>query len=167
MKNILLASAILFSTLGVSAQKPVLSPKATAEGPNIKVVYSQPSKRGRVIFGGAGSLQPYGQIWRVGANEATEITFAKDGTFGGQPVKAGTYTLWAIPGEKEWSVILNTDTHFWGTQHEEHKAKDILTIKVAPKKTPAVIETMAIRFDKKDMIIEWDQTQIVIPVHFG
>lgn len=159
------ASAVLFLALGVRAQAP--SPKATAEGTNIKVTYCQPSKRGRVIFGGAGSLQPYGQIWRVGANAATEITFARDGKFGGQPVKAGTYTLWAIPGEKEWSVILNSDTGFWGTQHEAHKAKDFLTYKVAPKTTPEVIEKMLIRFDAKSMIIEWDQTQVVIPVAFS
>ncbi len=167
MKNLLLASSVLFLALGVCAQQQRPSPNATAEGTNVKVKYCQPSKKGRVIFGGAGSLQPYGQVWRVGANEATEITFAKDGKFGDQPVKAGTYTLWAIPGEKEWSIILNSDTGFWGTQHEQHKAKDFLTYKVAPKTLPDVVEKMVIRFDKNHMIIEWDQTQIVVPVAFS
>jgi Protein of unknown function (DUF2911) len=168
MKKLMFATAVLFLAAGVMAQQQRPSPKATAEGTNVKVAYGQPSKKDRVIFGapGSGALQPYGQLWRTGANEATEITFAKDGKFGGQPVKAGTYTLWTIPGEKEWSVILNSDIHFWGTQHEDHKAKDFLTVKVKPTTTPEVIEKLTYRFAKNDMIIEWDKTSIAVPVDF-
>lgn len=142
-------------------QQPRVSPKATAEGTNVKVAYSQPSKNGRVIFGG---LVPYGQVWRTGANEATEITFDKDGSFGGKPVKAGTYTLWTIPGEKQWSVILNSDTKFWGTQYDKHKDKDVLKVEVPSKAISDEVEKFTIRFAGKDMILEWDKTQVAVPV---
>ncbi|HEV3249934.1 MAG TPA: DUF2911 domain-containing protein, partial [Puia sp.] len=106
-------------------------------------------------------------IWRVGADEATEISFAKDGSFGGKPVKAGTYTMWVIPNEKEWSVILNSDTKFWGTQHEQHKAKDILKVSVPVKTLSSPVEQLTIRFPGSDMIIEWDKTQVAVPVKVG
>ena len=161
MKSIAFATALLF--LGVTAfgQEQRASPKAVAEGPNVKVTYGQPSKKGRVIFG---SLEPYGKVWRTGANEATEITFEKDAVFGGKPVKAGTYTLWTIPGEKEWSVILNSDVHFWGTQHEAHKDKDFLTVTVPVKTLSEPIEKLAIRVEPKALVIEWDQTRVAVPM---
>ena len=81
------------------------SPHETVEGDNIKVSYGRPYKKGREVFGG---LEKYGKVWRTGADEATEITFTKDGTFGGKPVKAGTYTLFTIPEKDKWTVILNS-----------------------------------------------------------
>lgn len=161
MKILAIIPAVLFLAVSVTAQQQRASPKATAEGPNVKVAYGQPSKKGRVIFGG---LVPYGQVWRTGANEATEITFEKDGTFGGKPVKAGTYTLWTIPGEKQWSVILNSDTKFWGTEHEKHKDKDFLTVTVPSKAIGDEIEKFTIRFAGKNMILEWDKTRVEVPV---
>src|SRR6476660_6493757 len=104
MKHLLFMSVIVLSVLGSCAQAPV-SPKASAEGKGVKVTYGQPSKKGREIFG---KLVPFGQVWRTGANEASEITFNKDVTVGGKPVKAGTYTLFTIPKETEWTVILNS-----------------------------------------------------------
>ncbi|MBS1567478.1 MAG: DUF2911 domain-containing protein [Bacteroidetes bacterium] len=161
MKLATIVSAMLVVSTVAVAQNPPLSPKATAEGKGVKVVYSQPSKKGRVIFGG---LVPYGQVWRTGANNATEITFDKDGTLGGKPVKAGTYTLWTIPGEKEWSIILNSDTKFWGTQYEQHKEKDILKVEVPSKAINDEVEKFTIRFEGKNMILEWDKTQVSVPV---
>lgn len=144
-----------------SGQQTPASPRVTAEGKNVKVAYGQPSKKGRVVFG---ELQKYGKVWRVGANEATEISFTKDGTFGGKPVKAGTYTLFAIPNEKEWTLILNGDTKFWGTQYEQHKSKDVLQVNVPVKKVNDVVEKLTYRFAGNDMIIEWDQAQVAVPV---
>ena len=97
MKQILSFSLLLFCFLGALAQEQMLSPKATAKGNDIEITYGQPSKRGRVIFG---ELVPYGEIWRAGANEATEITFKKDMSFAGKQVKAGTYALFTIPKER-------------------------------------------------------------------
>lgn len=79
--------------------------------PTMKIVYGRPLKNGRTIFGG---IIPYDKVWRTGANEATEITFYKDVVFGGQAVKAGTYSLFTIPGKKEWTFILNKDLDIWG-----------------------------------------------------
>jgi len=161
MKTLTFVSAAMFLAVTVMGQKA--SPAAVAEGTNVKVAYSQPSKKERVIFA-ANGLVPYGQVWRTGANESTEITFAKDGSFGGKPVKAGTYTLWTIPGEKEWSVILNSDTHFWGTEHESHKSKDFLTVTVPSKTINDEIEKFTIRFEGANMIMEWDKTRVAVPV---
>lgn len=161
MKQLLFLSGLFFIGVMAWGQQTPASPRVTAEGKNVKVAYGQPSKKGRDIFGG---LQQYGKVWRVGANEATEITFMKDGTFGGKPVKAGTYTLFAIPNENEWTLILNGDTKFWGTQYEQHKSKDVLQVNVPVKKVNDVVEKLTYRFAGNDMIIEWDKTQVAVPV---
>ena len=87
----------------------------------IKIYYSRPQLKGRTVE----SLAPAGKVWRTGANEAVEITFAKDTTFGGEKVKAGTYSLFTIPGEKEWTVILNSATNVWGA-YSYDEAKDVV-----------------------------------------
>ncbi len=161
MKQLLFLSGLLFIGVMACGQQNQASPRVTAEGKNVKVAYGQPSKKGRVVFG---ELQKYGKVWRVGANEATEITFTSDGTFGGKPVKAGTYTLFAIPNENEWTLILNGDTKFWGTQYEQHKSKDVLQVNVPVKKVNDVVEKLTYRFAGNDMIIEWDQAQVAVPV---
>src|SRR5689334_20084655 len=99
MKSVLFYFLAALFVLPACAQK---SPHETVEGKDISVTYGRPYKKGRDIFGG---LEPYGKVWRTGADAATEVTFKKDGTFGGKPVKAGTYTLFTIPNEKEWTVI--------------------------------------------------------------
>lgn len=164
MKNLMLLSTVLLIGLATCAQPDhKKSPHDTVSAKDIKVTYGRPYKKGRVIFGG---LQKYGEVWRCGADEATEITFAKDGMFGGKPVKKGSYTLFVIPNEKEWTVILNGDPHFWGTEYEKHKAKDVLHINVPVKNLGSVVEQHTIRFAGSDMIIEWDKTQVAIPVKF-
>lgn len=141
------------------------SPHETVEGDNIKVTYGRPYKKGREIFGG---LEKYGKVWRTGADEATEITFAKDGTFGGQPVKAGTYTLFTIPEKDEWTIILNSQLGQWGAyDYEKHKAKDVLRVKAPVKNLSTPVEQLTIRFDAGNMIIEWDKTQVAVPVNFS
>ncbi len=164
MKKLFFLSGVFFMTLMACAQNPPASPRVTAEGKDVKVAYGQPSKNGREIFGG---LQKYGSVWRAGANEATEITFAKDATFGGKPVKAGTYSLFVIPNENEWTVILNSQVGFWGTQHEKYKDKDILQVNVPAKKIDDVVEKLTYRFTDDAMIIEWDKTQVAVPLKIG
>ena len=129
----------------------------------MKVAYGQPSKRGRVIFG---QLEPYGKVWRTGANEATEITFTKDATFGGQAVKAGTYTLFTIPNENEWTVILNPELKQWGAYgYDKIKDKDLPHVKVPAKKLDAPVEKLTLKFDEKNsLVIEWDQTHVEVPI---
>ena len=104
---------VLWSVYGLFFAPPV-SPLATAsynqDGLMIDVSYSQPSKKGRLIFGNEedGPIQAYGKYWRLGANAATEITFNKAVTFGGMPVDAGTYRMYAIPGADAFKVVLNS-----------------------------------------------------------
>ena len=110
-------------------------------------------------------MEKFGKVWRTGADEATEITFSKDVIFGGKPVKAGTYTLFTIPEKEEWTVILNGQLGQWGAyDYDQHKAKDVVQVKVPAKKLDEPVEQLTIRFAGTDMIIEWDQTQVAVPI---
>jgi len=163
MKQIFLFLAILATTGSIAYAQQVKSPRVTAEGENVKVSYGQPSKRGRVIFGG---LEQYGKVWRTGANEATEITFAKDATFGGKPIKAGTYTLFTIPGEKEWTFILNSELKQWGAyKYEQIKDKDVLKVKVpATTISGEPVEKLTITLPPGKLVLEWDKTHVEVPI---
>jgi hypothetical protein len=171
MKKILFLPAILFIGLlstGSSACGQPSHPKSphdTVSTKNIVVTYGRPYKKGREIFG---KLEPYGKVYRVGADEATTITFAKDATFGGKPVKAGSYALFAIPNENKWTIILNSQPKQWGAyDYDKNKDKDVLQADVPVKKLGSPVEQLTIRFTDSDMIIEWDQTQVPIPVKFS
>lgn len=161
MKKLMLLSLIAVMAIGISCKAQ--SPKASAEGKGVKVNYGQPSKKGREIFGG---LEPFGKVWRAGANNATEITFEKDVKFGGKPIKAGTYTLFATPNPTEWTIILNSELKQWGAyKYEEIKGKDVVHVTVPVKKLDNVVEKLTYRFtDKNALVIEWDQTQVTIPI---
>jgi hypothetical protein len=134
----------------------------------VKVSYSRPYLKGREIFG---KLEPYGKVWRVGADESTEIKFYQDATFGGKKIKAGTYSMFAIPGEKEWTIILSSDLDYWGA-YKYKEANDVLrtTVPVSPK-AAAPIENFSIVFtgdkpDKAVMALGWDTTVVEVPVTF-
>jgi hypothetical protein len=166
--GILFALALLVGIFTTAfAQKP--SPKMTAEGKNVTVVYGQPSKKGRTIFGadGSGSLESYGKVWRTGANEATEITFKKDGTFGGKPVKAGTYTLFTVPGEKEWKVILNSELKQWGAfKYDQIKDKNVLEVTVPTKKYNDSAEKLMFNVKDNALAFQWDTMGFEVPMKF-
>ena len=164
MRQILFLSLILVSAAFMEcSSQPPKSPRVKAEGKDVEVSYGQPSKRGRTIFG---ELEPYGKVWRTGANEATEITFKKNVVFGGQPVKAGTYTLYTIPNQNEWTVILNPELKQWGAYgYDKIKAKDLPHVKVPAQKVDSPIEKLTLRFDDQNsLIIEWDQTRVAVPI---
>jgi len=161
MKRLFFLSTVLFAGLAACSQNPPASPRVAAEGKDVKVEYGQPSKKGREIFGG---LQKYGQVWRAGANAATEVTFAKDATFGGKSVKAGKYSLFIIPNETEWTVILNSSTGIAGTDYEKNKDKDLLKVNLPAKKLPSVVEKLTYSFNGSDMNIQWDQTGVTVPI---
>ncbi len=171
MKNIFLALLWLLPLTGLMAQNGNMarkSPMAIAkfkEGNNyIKVVYSQPSKNDRKIFGG---IVPFGKVWRTGANEATEITFTQKVKIGGKIVNPGTYALFTIPGEKTWSIILNSELGMWG-EYDYDAKKDILKVEVIPSTTEAAQELFTIKFDKTatgcNMSMMWDTVMVVIPI---
>jgi hypothetical protein len=164
MKKISLSLFLLLAVVRLGYGQNPSSPRVTAESKNVKVAYGQPSKRGRVVFG---ELLPYGEVWRTGANQATEITFAKDGTFGGKPVKKGTYTLFTIPAAREWTVILNGQLNQFGAfEYEKHKDKNVLEVQVPARSAQGVVEKLTIRPTDTALLIEWDTTRVAVPMKF-
>ena len=150
-RQVLSAVAGLAFTAGLFAQAPAPkidfpapSPAATLKQrvglTDIEVNYSRPSMRGRKIFGG---LEPYGSVWRTGANTATSIKFSTAVKFGGADVPAGTYALFSIPGETEWTLILNKIPGQWGAYAYDDK-NDVVRVKAVPAATPRPVETFAI-----------------------
>ncbi len=132
--------------------------------PLVKVIYSRPHKNDEIVFGG---MIPYGKIWRTGANEATEVKFYRDVKFGNKLVKAGTYVLHTIPGEKEWIIILNSNTDTWGAFFYD-QSKDVARIKIPTKRAEKLdVFSIAFKQDFKNhfMVLAWDSTRINIPIH--
>jgi hypothetical protein len=133
--------------------------------PSIKVLYGRPMKKGRDLFE---EVIPYGQIWRVGANEATEVVFYKDVFFGGAEVKAGTYVLYAIPNEKEWTLILSSKTDVWGSYEYDEKY-DVARVQAKVSRAEFV-EAFSIAFKEKgkhvNMILGWDTARVTAPIRF-
>ncbi|WP_346319614.1 DUF2911 domain-containing protein [Chitinophaga sp. YIM B06452] len=162
MKSMLFGLAFLLTASTVLAQDPPKSPRVTATGDNVEIAYGQPSKRGRVIFG---ELEKYGKVWRAGANKSTDITFKKDATFGGKPVKAGTYALFIIPEEKDFTFILNSVTGQPGAyDYEKNKDKDVLQVKVPRQKTASTVEKLTFSLPKGSLVFEWDDAKAVVPI---
>ncbi len=158
----LMTMAVWQSSAQDAKKEAPKSPPATAKNDIAEVSYSQPSKRGRVIFG---ELVPYGEIWRTGANMSTDITFKSDVVFAGKQVKKGSYAIFTIPEQDEWTVILNSQTKQRGSsEYETHKDKNVLEVKVPVTRTTAVQEQFLISFDKNNLIFTWDQTQVKVPL---
>lgn len=162
MRSTLLFLAV-FTTLSACSQRK--SPHDTLTNENASVTYGRPYKNNRDIFGG---LEKYGVVWRVGADEATTITFKKDVKVGGQGVKAGTYTLFAIPNEKEWTIILNSQLGQWGAyKYDQNKDKDVVKFNVPVSKLDAPVEQLTMRFAADNsLVIEWDKIQVTVPLSF-
>ena len=163
-KTATLLLCILFTAAVASAQeaKKPLSPPAKAEatlsGKKVTIDYSAPSKRDRVIMGG---LVPYGQVWRTGANAATTLTTEADLMIGSVHVPKGTYTLYTIPGEKEWTLIVNKQTGQWGTEYNAAQDLGRTTMTVSPVKS--TVETFVIGIDK-NLTLTWENTRASVPV---
>lgn len=164
MKKLLLLLAV-FTAVNSYAQEGRKSPHDTVNSVNASVTYGRPYKNGRNVFG---ELEKYGKVWRVGADEATTITFKKDVKIGDKEVKAGTYTLFAIPNENEWTIIINSALGQWGAfSYVKTKDKDVAHINVPVKKLDNIIEQLTIRFAENNaMIIEWDKTQVIVPLSY-
>jgi hypothetical protein len=144
---------------------PVLKIQNKATEPlAARVLYSRPQKQGRKIFG---ELVEYGNVWRLGANEATEIEFYKDAKIGGKKVPKGRYTLYAIVNENTWTMIINRDTDTWGAFKYDPK-KDLLRTDVNVQKTEEVVESMSMWFDKTangiSLNITWEQVKVSLPI---
>jgi hypothetical protein len=136
---------------------------------SISVSHGQPSKRGRLIFGEEkdGALQPYGKYWRLGANAPTEITFNKDILFADQPVKAGTYRMYAVPGADSFQISLNSQVGSFSGAPEPDYSLDILKVNI-PVSPATETEKFVINFTRDgnlvNMDLVWDKTQVRVPI---
>ena len=140
------------------------SPHDTITANNIKIRYGRPYKKGREIFG---ELESYGKVWRAGADEATEITFDKDCTFGDKKLKAGTYTLFATPNKTDWTIILNGKLGQWGAfEYDKNKDQNVLQTSVPVKNLDAAVEQLTMTIKKNGLRIEWDKTSVFVPIKF-
>jgi hypothetical protein len=165
MKKLFFFSLIAVVALTSCGGHKPLSPHDSITGQDISVRYGRPYKKGRVIFGG---LVPYGKVYRCGADSATTVTFSRDANFGGKPVKAGMYTLFVVPNEKSWTIILNSQLGQWGAfDYEKYKDKDILQVDVPVTILDNPIEQLTINLPPSSMVIEWDKVQVTVPVSFS
>lgn len=176
MKKLFALLALIFSlslTTGTDVQaqaapKPRKSPLAVTQLKSgktyIRIIYSQPFKNDRQIFGG---LVPYDKVWRLGANEATEITTTHKIKIGGKTLPAGTYTMFAIPQASKWTIILNKEVGLWG-EYDYKQKQDQLRFEVPVKMQDQSWEAFTIKFDKTGKIstltLVWDKTAVEIPV---
>ncbi len=170
MKKILLLSAIFcYSFISAQIKSPQPSPTATITQKvgvsNISVEYSRPGAKEREIFGG---LVSYGKMWRTGANKATKITFNENCVFGGAKVKKGSYSLFTIPGEKEWTVVLNKNTELWGVGEYDEK-NQVCSIVSKAIETKDFTESFTIDFGTFQsfsaiMSLKWANTKIDIKI---
>ena len=170
---LILISLICLSLSEINAQealKPRPSPLEMVtmkyDDTYVKITYCRPHKRGRDIFG---DLEPYGEVWRTGANEATEITVTGTIKLGGHQIKPGTYTLFTIPEKDHWTIILNSDLGQWGAYNYNSKL-DVVRFEVATSKLDEVYEPFTIEFEQKaksaELVMMWDQTKVTIPLDF-
>lgn len=169
--GVLFLAVVAFFVYGILfPASPPNSTSFSAQGLDLTVNYSQPSKKGRVIFGdeASGALQPYGKYWRLGANSATEITFSKDVTFAGESVAAGTYRMYAVPGADSFEISLNSELDVFLGVAEPDYSMDVLKVNVPTATPPTEVETFTISFEESGsqilMNIAWDNTLVAVPI---
>ena len=180
--GILIALVLLFYFVGVPIlreQTKKNSPEKTAhyeqDGLTLSVTFSSPSKKGRTIFGG---LVPYGKVWRTGANEPTRFYTSTNLSVGGANLPAGTYSLWTVPGETQWTVIFNREVADWGVtlisggkETTRNPESDVIQINVPPESMAEVVENFDISFVSADsdgalfLQFAWDTTRVRVPLN--
>ena len=183
-KTILFSFAILFSTIIIAQQKPTeldKSPMDMSYWPKdfpllkmngkmkdvsltARIIYGRPQKSNRVIFDG---IIKYNEVWRMGANEATEIEFFKNVKIAGKPIPKGRYTLFCIPQANKWTIILNKDNFAWGSFIYDNK-KDVLRTDVVIEKNTEIIEALSLYFEETktgaNLLILWDDVKATLPI---
>ena len=129
-----------------------------------RVIYSRPKKEGRQIFGG---VVEYGKLWRLGANEATEIEFYRPVVIGNKKIVKGRYTLYAIVNEKSWTFIINKETDVWGS-FKYSPAKDVARADVPVEQLKEPIESLVMNFEKDNqtikLVVAWENVKVALPI---
>ena len=145
------------------------SPAATATGKigaaNVTIAYSSPAVDGRKIWG---ELVPYDKAWRAGANTATSVETDKDLVIGGKTLPAGKYSLFAIPGQEKWTIILNSQTGQWGIKGggiaNFDPEKNVLTVEATPRKSATMNEHLTYLVNNNSIVLQWENLEVPIPV---
>lgn len=173
IKNLFLIAALSLTTLNASAQRiemPAPSPLQTVTQKfgmgEVIIEYSRPSVKNRRIFG---DIVPYGKIWRTGANASTKITFSTDVEVEGNPVKAGTYAMYAVPDRNTWEIMLYSDLKLGGNVAEYNKENEVLRVIVKPLAIPMKIETMTLNIGNVEptsgvITMLWENTFVPIKI---
>jgi hypothetical protein len=135
--------------------------------PIARIVYGRPQKKGRTMLGGT---EKYGEVWRTGANETTEVKLYRDVTFGDKSLKAGSYAVYTIPNKDQWTIIFNSKLDTWG-HYAYDESKDVARVNVPAEKSDSEIEAFTIYFeDPKDnssnMVVAWENTLVKVPVKY-
>jgi hypothetical protein len=157
-----LFAILLAGTVSYAQPNHPHSPHDTVKAKDITIYYGRPYKKGRSIFGG--TIAPYGKTYRCGADEPTIVTFDKDVTFGGKAVKAGKYSFFAVPQKDKWTVILNSNTTMWGTDHDAHADQDVVKVDVPVTNLSAPVEQLTMGVKGGKITLAWDTVEIGVPV---
>lgn len=154
-------SALALTASGLFAQaSPRKSATAAIGGKNVTIDYGSPAVKGRKVMGG---LVPYGEVWRLGANKATHLTTDGDLMIGSLAVPAGTYTLFAVPDEMGWMLIVNKKTGQWGIPYKaEYKDTEVGRVAMKVSKTAALVEAMVIALEGNMLSVEWENTRATV-----
>jgi hypothetical protein len=176
MKTILIPLGVLLLTLFISLEtvtaqdrggdSPRVSPNAavsqTIGTTVVELRYGRPGARERQVFG---QLIPFQQVWRTGADESTSISFSDDVLFGGEQVSAGTYSLYTIPDEDSWTIIIN-ERHSWGTQYDE--SADVIRVEAEPEEAPHMEQFMIyfrnIDNEQGQLVLHWENTRVPVSI---
>lgn len=182
MKNLLFFAVFLFggealmaqpkpteldkSPLDVSyfpANYPIVKMRGqTASEPSARIFYSRPQKKGRDIFG---EEVKYNEVWRLGANEASELELFKSATIGDKKIPKGRYTVYCIPTQSKWTIVINKDNYSWGS-FTYRQDKDVARIDVPVQRNTEPVEALTMYFDNNSWNILWDTLKVTIPVKF-
>lgn len=156
------ALATTFAGRGLGQLSPRDTARATVDGAMVRVDYARPSRRQREIFG---HVVPWGEVWRTGANAATQFSTDVDLEMGGTVIPAGTYTLWTIPTQSGWTLIINRQTGQWGTAYDQ--SQDLARLRMRVESLARPLEQFTIAIEPSDsggvLTMAWDRTRASIP----
>ncbi len=162
---LLMLSMMLIANMGWSQASPADSTSGQIKGATVSIRYNSPSVKGRQIWG---ALVPYDKVWRAGANQATVFTTDQNIKVEGKEIPAGKYSLYAIPGEKEWVIILNSQTGQWGVKRGGETTmdteKEVLRVTVKPKKSDTMNERLVYAVNKKGFTLSWENLEVPVSI---
>jgi hypothetical protein len=163
--SIVMASTIASAQDKSKRPSPAAHAQCTfSDGKTVTVDYSSPRMKGRKVFGG---LVPYGEVWRTGANEATTFVASTDVTVGGKDVPAGSYTIFTVPNQDKWTLIVSKHTGEWGIPYK-YESEELARADMAVSSTPSAMENFTIGFDQKGdtctLHMDWENTRASIDV---